>query len=88
MAIEIPALYVMLLMPFSYTTFLQPLVNLYPNYFRIIMMQSQSLNFVGIAVGYFALSVLFKEAVTKTGTEIIVSDNNDSINKPSLEELS
>ena len=65
LAVAIPALYILLSLPLRVIPFFNPLAQfLYPlNSYFVNIMQPTSLNFVGIAVGYFALSVLYKEDV-------------------------
>jgi hypothetical protein len=71
LAVAIPALYILLSLPLKFISFFRPLAQfLYPdNFYFTIIMQPTTLNFVGIAVGYFALAALYKEAVINTDIE-------------------
>lgn len=66
-AIAIPALYVILSLP---TPFRNLLAFVYPPPLGVLLMQPQVLHFAAIALGYFGLSALYKEASVDTDVNV------------------
>jgi hypothetical protein len=73
LAIVIPALYILLYFPLAYSplAFLTKYLYPYSVIFRTVMANFETLNFVGMAIGYFGLTGLYKETVKRMDVELI-----------------